>query len=173
MRAGGTLMRILALGGSSRSASRVRRRLARASFARSSSIAAAAATCGLVAGVVRADELAASFLSTVFDRRSDVVRDIIIWLLALPATDRSRCGSIDVSSVACVEQLRVATRKRKASACKQRDAAQNWCRSRRVLTGVRARRCVKIVRSRVNFVWYMCGLRQSRDVGGEMSELCE
>ena len=91
MRAGGTLTRILALGGASRCASRVRRRLARASLASSSSIAAAAAMCGRSGGVVLALRAGVtSFLSTVFDRESDVVGDIMIWILALAARDGLR-----------------------------------------------------------------------------------
>lgn len=91
MRAGGTLTRTLALGGSSRWASRVRRRFARASLASNSSIAAAAAMCGRSAGVVRPlRACVTSFLSTVFDRESDVVGDIMMWILVLAARDGLR-----------------------------------------------------------------------------------
>jgi len=112
MRAGGTVTRILAFGGSSRCASRVRRRLARASLASNSSIAAAAAMCGRSAGALRALRISvASFLSTVLDRELDVVGDIIIWILVLAASDSGAISNSGVTSEACAGQARQAARK--------------------------------------------------------------
>lgn len=145
IRAGGTFIRTLALGASSRCASRVRRRLARASLASNSSIAAAAATCGRSAGGVRAlRACVTSFLSTVLGPGSDVVGDIIRWILVLAASDEFAIDSSGVTGEACVEPAKQAARKFCSRSCPTTEQFRCRCMRQWRCTEQRSARCDKM-----------------------------